>query len=373
MTQVELSYNSLDKVIHMILDRKHPVLLRGPHGIGKSEYVRQVAKKRNKQVVSRRASQMTEGDLLGLPVVSGNTTSWNPPDWFKECCDHPRVLFMDEIDRATMEVRQGFFEMTDSRCLNGHHLHPETEIIAAVNGGQHGEHYQVGEMDPAESDRWTVFDLSPTVEDWINWGRQTDDNGQQNIHAMILNFIGANTHELEHKSKNGFEPGSVYPSRRSWKRLNDTMVQNGFFENEETLPLIISLASAYVGTPVATRLHDFVKKEGLQVSPEDVIMKGKISLTEKFTLPEHCALIDKMVNKEMFNKKLTKKQIENFCEYFGTLPSEAAMKLWHSYGSCTVEENIVAAHRQKLKDGRSVGVIVAEFMTAAEEKKPEEK
>ena len=110
-------------------------------------------------VVERRASQMTEGDLVGLPVIDGECTRFNPPDWFKQACNEPVALFLDEVDRATIEVRQGIFELTDSRKLNGFALHPETLIFAAVNGGEHGEQYQVGEMDPAELDRWTVFAL----------------------------------------------------------------------------------------------------------------------------------------------------------------------------------------------------------------------
>ena len=140
-----------------------PVLLRGRHGIGKSQVVYQLAAAAGLPVVERRASQMTEGDLVGLPSVEGNRTSFNPPDWFKQACEEPVCLFLDEVDRATLEVRQGIFELTDSRKLNGHHLHPETVVFAAVNGGEHGEQYQVNEMDPAELDRYSVWDIEPTA------------------------------------------------------------------------------------------------------------------------------------------------------------------------------------------------------------------
>ena len=110
-----------------------PVLLRGRHGIGKSQVVYQMAAEMGLPVIERRASQMTEGDLVGLPSIDGNRTSFNPPDWFKEACEEPAVLFLDEVDRATLEVRQGIFELTDSRKLNGHHLHEDTVVFAAIN------------------------------------------------------------------------------------------------------------------------------------------------------------------------------------------------------------------------------------------------
>ena len=78
---------------------KLPVLLRGRHGIGKSQVVYQMAAEMGLPVIERRASQMTEGDLVGLPSIDGNRTSFNPPDWFKEACEEPSVLFLDEVDR----------------------------------------------------------------------------------------------------------------------------------------------------------------------------------------------------------------------------------------------------------------------------------
>ncbi len=192
-----------------ILDARLPVLVRGRHGVGKSEVVYSIAKQRGLPVVERRASQMTEGDLLGLPDTTDlsdgrKATTWNAPDWLVTACTEPVVLFLDEVDRATMEVRQGLFELTDSRKINGWHLHPETLIVAAVNGGEHGSQYQVGEMDPAELDRWTVFDVEPSVEDWLGWSSGKVD-------SVLWDFINGNRQHLEHPD---YEPNKVYPSRR---------------------------------------------------------------------------------------------------------------------------------------------------------------
>jgi MoxR-like ATPase len=81
---MNLDFQTFLRIAKPILDAKLPLLLRGRHGIGKSQVVYQIAAERNLPVVERRASQMSEGDLVGLPVISGDTTSWNPPDWFKK-------------------------------------------------------------------------------------------------------------------------------------------------------------------------------------------------------------------------------------------------------------------------------------------------
>jgi MoxR-like ATPase len=80
---MQLDFNTFFRIAKPILDNKFPLLLRGRHGIGKSQVVYQIAAERGLPVIERRASQMTEGDLVGLPVVSGDSTKWNPPDWFK--------------------------------------------------------------------------------------------------------------------------------------------------------------------------------------------------------------------------------------------------------------------------------------------------
>ena len=161
----------------------YPVFFRGMHGIGKSEVVYQVADcyrkyygfddiPLDKFLIERRASQMTEGDLMGIPIadIESGVTSWLPPDYYHDACENPRILFLDEIDRAPKGVRQGYFQLADSRELNGKRLHPGTKMFAAGNGGpKAGKHYQVYKMGPAEVDRWWVIDILPTAEDWLEW------------------------------------------------------------------------------------------------------------------------------------------------------------------------------------------------------------
>ena len=230
--------------VPFILDSKLPVLVRGRHGVGKSQVVYMIADQSLKlPVIERRASQMTEGDLLGLPdnrdveVNGRKATTWNAPDWLVQACTEPVVLFLDEVDRATPEVRQGLFELTDSRKINGWHLHPETRILAAVNGGEHGSQYQVGEMDPAELDRWTVFDVEPTVEDWLRWAKS-------NVNTVVWDFINQNHAHLEHLGD--FEPNKVYPSRRSWHRLDTTCAGGKLLADKENLDTVFNLSLIHI-------------------------------------------------------------------------------------------------------------------------------
>tara|TARA_B100000085_G_scaffold137694_1_gene125472 strand:+ start:16713 stop:17774 length:1062 start_codon:yes stop_codon:yes gene_type:complete len=337
-----VDFATFSSVVDHVTAIRKPVLLRGRHGIGKSTVVYKYAEDKNMEVVERRASQMTEGDLVGLPSINKNSTKFNPPDWFKAACDRPVILFLDEVDRATLEVRQGIFELTDSRKLNGHQLHEDTLIFAAVNGGDHGSQYQVGEMDPAELDRWTVFDIEPSVEDWLNWASDSS------VSPEVWNFINQNRAHLEHKDD--FEPNKVYPSRRSWERLDECLTTAGLLE--EASPALYNLTSAFVGFEAAVAFNDFVANYDRQVTTDDILVKGDFTKVADFGINDHTAIIDKFEAEEVFKTHLPQDQVDNLARYFVMLPSEVAMKLWTVMGKGEVN-NTVKLHRSEV-DGESV-------------------
>lgn len=322
-----------------VSNARFPVLMRGRHGIGKSQVVYQIAEAVKLPVVERRASQMTEGDLVGLPVIKGNTTSWNPPDWFKFACDNPCVLFFDEVDRATTEVRQGLFELTDSRKLNGWKLHKDTLIYAAINGGEHGSNYQVSDMDPAELDRYSCWDLEPTVEDWLAWAKDR-------VNTVIWDFINQNPKHLEHTDD--VEPNKVYPSRRSWDRLNQTLCQANLVE--EASPALFTLAGAFVGFEAAVAFNDFVKNYDRQVTTDDLLDGKAWDKIEKFQINDHNAMIEKLEATEVFKEELAEDRIKNLAEYFVNLPSECAMSLWMKMGQGN-NKNVIAMHKCETSKG----------------------
>ena len=308
-----VDFKTFRSFVSLIADAKHPIMLRGRHGIGKSELVYQFAAARGLPVVERRVSQMTEGDLVGLPVIDGNRTAWNPPDWYKEACEKPVVLFLDEVDRGTQEVRQGIFQLTDSRTINGHRLHPETLIFAAVNGGTHGAQYAVNDMDPAELDRWTAFDIEPSVGDWLDYGRAG------NIHPLIVDFINDQSSHLEHKGE--FEPNKIYPSRRSWKRLSDTVVKAGILER------VVSV---------------------------DDILSGKFDGMKGYKLGEYTALVDKVLASGRISKDMDAAQRDNVLRFFLRLPSEAGMKFYTDASKTPAIMGLILEMHKLTVDGKSV-------------------
>ena len=349
-----IPFSSFIKTAPYVLNIKKPVLIRGRHGIGKSETVYQVAKAMGLPVVERRASQMTEGDLLGLPdnrdvVINGiKATTFNPPDWFVTACTEPVVLFFDEIDRATMEVRQGLFELTDSRKINGHYLHDGTVILGAVNGGEHGAQYQVGEFDPAELDRWTVFDLEPTTEDFLHWAKGKVDD-------MVWDFINHNHKHLIHTDD--YEPNKVYPTPRSWVRFDECVVSGGLLDktDQECNAIIFNLAQGFVGLEGAVAFVDFRKNYDRQVTIEDLLDQGRFDKVKNWGINEHLAMVEKIENKDILTERMSIVRIQNIVDYLDLMPSECAMKLWNLMSSDSAnEDNMLDIHNSKTTTGTSV-------------------
>ena len=354
-----MDFKTFGSVVKAITDARYPVMIRGRHGVGKSETVYQFAASVGLPVVERRASQMTEGDLVGLPIIHETTTSWAPPDWYKEACDKPVVLFMDELDRATSEVRQGFFQLADSRTINGHRLHPDTLIFAAVNGGVHGAQYAVNDMDPAELDRWTVFDLEPSDEDFLSYAKDR-------INPVMWDFLNQNRMHLEHKGE--FEPAKVYPSRRSWERFSRTvdalLSDKAFKKNAQT---VYTIGQGFVGFEAAVAMKDFIDKYERQVTVED-ILAGNLEKTKGFKLNDYIALVDKIIASRVLTDKIAPAQQENIGRFFFAMPSEAAMKFYTEINANKDMLNFILAFHKVSVDGKSVKDYILEMLNKGKKK-----
>lgn len=327
---ITLTMNELSTIALAIAKARYPLLIRGRHGIGKSEFVYNgLAKELGYGVVEMRASQMTEGDLVGLPFKgdekqvgegSVGTTKWLPPEWYVRACSEPVVLFFDEVDRATLEVRQGLFQLNDSRQLNGHRLHPDTVIVACINGGSHGTSYQVNEMDPAEVDRYTVFDLEPTVEEWLDWASSAK------IFPEVVAFIRENNKFLDY-TDDAFDPSKVYPSRRSWTRYAKTLaelVPNGFTEGDNSMyNMAMIIGTGFVGVEAASAFRGFVERYQREVNPIDIFVNGDFSQTRDWTTPDWVSLLEKADNLGIFTlEKMANIDLNNLAKVVTTAPVE---------------------------------------------------
>lgn len=352
-TYMETSIASLTKVLPHIFAQRLGVLLRGPHGIGKSELAQELAKILPKylgiddeidelKLIDRRLSQCPDaGDITGLPAITthddgNNITDLNPMAWFYDACVRPCLLLFDELDRAQPDVKQAVFEVGDSRKIAGHKLHKNTVVMACTNGGVGASaQYMVKKMDPAELDRWACFEFRPTIREWIDWAKRKNENGEMNVKSDIIQFIEKHSQHLEFNGD--IEPNRIYPSRRSWKRFSDALPQE-WIETKE--PEIMTLAYSFVGFEAASRFTSYIEKQVKSINIEDVIRKGDLSSCKDCTEPKFAEACNKMAMLNLTTKKMTHKHLDNLLKFVKTLPEEIFAMFWKQWGFSTNSENI---------------------------------
>jgi len=378
-----ISFAQFGAIAPHILRSRKPIMGHGPHGIGKSAVVYQLAEKLHTiiaevpdgyvyPVIERRASQMADtGDVIGVPEPGdsdyGRETKFAPMGWFLRACNEPCILFFDEVDRANSDVRQSLMELTDSRKIAGHFLHPDTIIIAMVNGGAYDENnaYQVSELDPAEHDRWWHCDLEPTIKDWLDWA-----DGK--VLEVTWDFINNNHSHLEHKGE--MEPHKVYPSRRSWHHF-DKCLQDAKTAGTDLLAAneagkvgmdVYFIGEGFIGQEAAIAFKDFVDKYEKQVSVDDVLNGKKGKLIEKFQVNDSNAMIDKLAISDQIKDGLTETQATNLAKFIYTIQAELAMKAWEKLTNANPEV-VKMLWETEVEKGKDFGEYIREIVTVGKD------
>jgi len=292
------------------------VCVRGNHGIGKSQAVYQLGGHFNMTVIERRLSQMSEGDMIGLPELTDGVTRFAPPDWYRRACDEPVLLFLDELNRATPEIMQAAFQIVLDRELNGYKLHKDTRVYTAVNVEID---YNVNDMDPALLDRFWVVDLDPTAEDWLLWAKPK-------VCETIYDFILNNKKHLEHNGSH--EAGRVYPSRRSWDRLSQVL-RTAKVEDSPEEQLFYALSLGMVGPETAIAFKDHAASMDRNITGEDVINTwGKVHHKVRKMGHERLNAIIERVADHSVENNWSDKQGANASKFMSTIPDELKIVLW---------------------------------------------
>jgi len=326
-----VDFKTLDFILQYINDA---VLLRGPHGIGKSAVPAAVAKNSGKRLLDVRLSLFTEGDLIGVPdhnrIKETGVTTFAPPDWLHTACTEACILFLDEINRATPGVQNSAFQLVLDREVKGMRLHPETLVFAAINDAPE---YSVNEMDPALLDRFVTYDLVPTVKDWIDWAES------EGIDELAIDFIRNHPEHL--RPTKAVESGSITPTQRSWARMLKTLTAAGMAPSQfggsdkDSLPHgFYAICMGYIGVPTAIAFINFIKEYDSVITAEDIVNDWKKfePKVAKMTAERVLGLIEKIGNlcKE---KELTLTQVANLGAFGQTVSGEQVMALWNAISS----------------------------------------
>jgi len=312
------------------------VMVCGEHGIGKSEIIKQLCSELHSRecrtdefrYLDRRLSQMTEGDLLGLPIIEGPSTKFLPPDFILEACNYPCYLMLDELNRATPGVMAAVFQLALDRELNGYKLHPKTRVYTAINTGSV---YTVNDIDPALLDRFWVINLKPSVPEWITWAKDR-------LHPSMVSFFKASNYSKFLDPGKEIEEGEVSTSRRSWVRLDSVLKSSGLYEQPEK-SAFFTIVYGFVGTEAAVAFTSHVKTKS-NFTPDDVLTSWS-SKKDEFSKLNNQTLVLQLiseVHKSLFEYKYTlddQVTSSNFRGFVEALGAELRIHLWTQFSTDT--------------------------------------
>jgi len=279
----KMSYKLLRKMVEselsMILagqEQRFSYLVEGPHGIGKSAFWKEMCLEFNGFFVDCRLGQRDLGDIIGMPTITvdsdGNKHMIHvKPElirkMFVKSLDELGVMgddndplakdrdadrkgnkydfilaFLDEYNRGTKDVQQAVFELVYDRRMNGDKVNSKTLIAAACNDNL--EVYTITEGDPAFRSRFKTIKYTPTVDEWLNWGRKTGQLCDE------LCFMIESKKDLADppKSKDLDYLNQPHPNRRSWTEASAFYVMN---KNNFTEIEMRDCIATYVGGEAA--------------------------------------------------------------------------------------------------------------------------
>jgi hypothetical protein len=271
-------------------------------------------------VIERRLSQMTEGDICGLPFEGGwGGTVFRAVEWLTAGVEYPVVLFLDELNRAIKGVEQATFQLADSKAFDGVRLHKGTQVIVACNIGND---YEVSTLDPAALSRYASVELRPSVDEFVTYARSKGA-------GVIAGFIASNPGMLESDKSQSWVKT---PDRRAWLNLHGELVATGLYATPE-VPVFMHLCGAMLGQEAAAQFARYATDALKDVTAEEVLAdwsSAKARVENGSTDEVHVRYIDVACKLENYiaKKVLTDAEARNYAGFFNDAPAEVSMKLW---------------------------------------------
>jgi hypothetical protein len=337
------------------------VMIKGNHGIGKSQIVQMVADELDMPCIDFRLSQNDVGDIKGIPFQRRGRTVFAPPEWFPlkeedavELKDllglddevnlsrygDKGILFLDEINRASREVQQAAFELVLDRRLNLRGLPDGWRVVTAINDND--DLYTVGSLDPAFVSRFFVIDFNPTWEEWMAWARGAG------VHEAVTTFLtkyktllDPTKEILENSVADGVK--KLY-DRRSWHRLSTTLQE--FEKNDDsilkkdsaTLDYLTMIATGFLGSTCAIKFRSFIENDYDALNAEIIlnsfnegVAKKLKTIVKKGRIPELASYNDLLVEHMKNKPSLTALQMKNLAKYVNLMPKEIVTSFWQIF------------------------------------------
>ena len=266
-------------IAHASEDNVHMI---GPHGIGKTEIVKQWAQAKGYHLEVLQLPILETSDLVGMPDITegahGKVTTFAKPEWIERIHQanangQHAVIFLDELGRASLDIRQASLQLVLEKKVNEHSIGEvdglPTLCIVADNPS---DEYDTADFDMALEDRFMTFEnVEADITEWLKYARANS------VLPVISDYLAEYAEKLHWTPESDGEKGS---SPRAWKKLSDG-IKEAIAEGEEDF--VYSIISSKVGKTVGANFFHFYNNYIDIIKPKDImnVLDGVKMSTEK--------------------------------------------------------------------------------------------
>jgi MoxR-like ATPase len=162
----------LKEAVKFAIKNKHPLLIKGAPGIGKTDIVTQACRETKTELIISHPVVSDPTDFKGLPFpVKGQMKATFLPfgDLLKLIdADKPTAFFLDDLGQATASVQAAAMQLLLARRINGHKVSDQVVFLAATNRRQDRAAVQ-GILEPVKSRFSAIVELEVVNDDWVDW------------------------------------------------------------------------------------------------------------------------------------------------------------------------------------------------------------
>lgn len=248
-------------------------------GMGKSQTIRQIARKFGRRVVDIRTSQFS---LIGagVPQKANDATGMFKiavPDNFPKAGEKCIMLF-DEVNQGQQHAISMFFQLLEDRCLFNYEIPDDCLIVALMNPSTAGYNVSKIETNPAINRRLKKFYILTTFPEWNKHAKTEEFHYERKrpCHPLVRKFLETTPTLLyDTKSRDGYKQ---FASPATWETVSEDLYNvedmNKELPGSDQVALtderVRDRLASSINPAVADQLVAYIRDNEVRISPEEV-------------------------------------------------------------------------------------------------------
>ena len=205
-----------------LVELNQTLLLLGPPGIGKTDTMKEIAKRTDRKLFLEHPAVSAPEDYKGFAMFHKDEADFFPLGQWKEIISYPNPLIIgvDDLPQAPIAVQNGFMQYLHPRGRTlGKHTIPEHAAVIACGNRQEDNAGVMGLTEPLKDRFATILELEVTLDEWCNWAMEFG------INPFVIAFL---RYRPAYLSK--FDPSRDIarrsPTPRAWEGVSNLMKLN---------------------------------------------------------------------------------------------------------------------------------------------------